>query len=89
MTTPASATGSDRSYRAQIHAAGLSEAQRRTEAILQLQAREIDMSDDDLVEILAEFEGNVAAADTYLAIQRDGLRRMYLGRVVKRRKGGR
>jgi hypothetical protein len=67
----------------------MSEAQRRTEAILQLQAKEIDMSDDDLVEVLAEFEGNVAAADTYLAIQRDGLRRMYLGKVVKRRKSGR
>lgn len=46
------------------------------------------MPDEDMVEVLAEFEGNVAVADTYLAIQRDGLRRMYLGKVVARRKGG-
>jgi hypothetical protein len=65
----------------------LSESQRRTEAILQLQDKEIDLSDEDMVEIVAEFEGNVAAADTYLAIRRDGLRRRWLRMVLERRRG--
>ena len=46
------------------------------------------MVDEDMVEVLEEFESNVAAADTYLAIQREGLRRRYLHKIVKRRKGG-
>ncbi|WWD19786.1 hypothetical protein CI109_104250 [Kwoniella shandongensis] len=71
---------------AEVSQAGLSEAQRRTEAILQLQSKEVDMRDEDLVEIMAEFESNVAAADTYLAIRKEGLRRLWLASVVKRRK---
>lgn len=74
-------------HQAQVQAAGLSEAQRRTEAILQLQEKEVGMADEDLVEILAEFETNVAAADTYLAIQREGLRKLWLGKVIKKRRG--
>ena len=70
---------------AEIYAAGLSDAQRRTEALLLLQ-RETDLRDDEVVDIMAEFEGSVAAADTYLAIKRDGLRRMWLMKLVKRRK---
>jgi hypothetical protein len=66
----------------------LSESQRRTDAIWQLQTRETHMVDEDMVEVLEEFESNVAAADTYLAIQREGLRRRYLHKIVKRRKGG-
>ena len=45
------------------------------------------MPDEDLVEVLAEFETNVAAADTYLAIQREGLRKLWLGKVIKKRRG--
>jgi len=72
-----------------VQTAGLSEAQRRTEAILQLQTKEAGMADEDLVEVLEEFETNVAAADTYLAIQRDGLRKLWLGKVIQKRKGRR
>ncbi|KAK8853360.1 hypothetical protein IAR55_004064 [Kwoniella newhampshirensis] len=71
---------------AEVSQAGLSEAQRRTEAILQLQSKELDMRDEDLVEVMAEFESSVAAADTYLAIRKEGLRKMWLASVVKRRK---
>ena len=46
------------------------------------------MRDDELVEVLAEFESNVAAADTYLAIKRDGLRKLYLDKILKRRGTG-
>ena len=69
------------------YSAEMSETQRRTRAILQLQARETDMSDEDLVEVIAVFEANVSAADTYLALQRDGLRRLYLKRIIKSRRG--
>jgi hypothetical protein len=74
------------SLSAEVYAAGLSEAQRRTEALLQLQTQDSDLRDEDLLEIMAEFEANVAAADTYLAIKRDGLRRMWLTKLVRRRK---
>jgi hypothetical protein len=86
--SPVASIAESATDKAQIHFAGLNEAQRRTQAILQLQNRETEMPDEDMVEVLAEFESNVAAADTYLAIQKDGLRRMYLGKVIKRRKGG-
>lgn len=65
--------------------AGLTEAQRRTEALLQLQLQESEMRDEDMVEVMAEFEMNVAAADTYLAIKREPLRKMWLANLVKRR----
>lgn len=65
--------------------AGLTEAQRRTEALLQLQLQETEMRDEDMVEVMAEFEVNVAAADTYLAIKREPLRKMWLTNLVKRR----
>ncbi|OWT37541.1 hypothetical protein J008_05032 [Cryptococcus neoformans] len=65
--------------------AGLTEAQRRTEALLQLQLQESEMRDEDMVEVMAEFEVNVAAADTYLAIKREPLRKMWLANLVKRR----
>ena len=71
---------------AEVQAAGLSDAQRRTEALQQLQNRETDLSDEDLIEIMAEFVANVAAADTYLAIKRDGLRRMWLLKLLQKRK---
>ncbi|WVF67279.1 hypothetical protein IAT40_002028 [Kwoniella sp. CBS 6097] len=75
------------SLSAEVITAGLTEAQRRTEAIIQLQNQENDtMSDQDLVEVMAEFEGNVAAADTYLAIKKEGLRKLWLMKIVKRRK---
>ncbi|WVQ94878.1 hypothetical protein IAU59_001962 [Kwoniella sp. CBS 9459] len=75
------------SLSAEVITAGLTEAQRRTEAIIQLQTQENDtMSDHDLVEVMAEFEGNVAAADTYLAIKKEGLRKLWLMKIVKRRK---
>ncbi|OCF34228.1 hypothetical protein I316_04179 [Kwoniella heveanensis BCC8398] len=75
------------SLSAEVLTAGLTEAQRRTEAIIQLQNQENDnMSDQDLVEVMAEFEGNVAAADTYLAIKKEGLRKLWLMKIVKRRR---
>lgn len=43
------------------------------------------MRDEDMVEVMAEFEVNVAAADTYLAIKREPLRKMWLTNLVKRR----
>lgn len=69
----------------EIQHAGLSDAQRRTQALLQLQ-QEQGMRDDELVEVMAEFETSIAAADTYLAIQKDQLRRMWLTNVVQRRR---
>lgn len=65
---------------------GLSDPQRRTEAILLLQRQEIDMTDEELCEVVAEFEGNVAACDTYLAIRKEGLRRLWLMSLVKKRR---
>ena len=62
------------------------EAQRRTQAIMQLQ-RESELSDEDVMEIMAEFETNIPAMDTYLALQRDSLRRKYLSSLVTRRSG--
>jgi hypothetical protein len=44
------------------------------------------MRDEDMVEVMAEFENNIAAADTYLAIKKDQLRRMYLRTIVQRRR---
>ncbi|WVR09599.1 hypothetical protein IAU60_006671 [Kwoniella sp. DSM 27419] len=84
--TPSASLTSLSSMSAEVTAAGLSEAQRRTEAVLQLQSQETHMPDEDLLEVMAEFEGNVAAADTYLAIKKEGLRRMWLQKIVKRRK---
>ena len=81
-----SASPSSSSLSTEVTSAGLSDAQRRTEAIIQLQMRETDMLDEDMVEVIAEFEANVATADAYLAIKRDPLRKMYLGSLVKRRK---
>jgi hypothetical protein len=69
----------------EVQHAGLSDAQRRTQALLQLQ-QEQGMRDDELVEVMAEFETSIAAADTYLAIQKDQLRRMWLTTVVQRRR---
>lgn len=60
---------------------------RRTDALMRLQAQETEMHDEDLVEVMAEFETNVAAADTYLAIQKEGLRKMWLLKLVARRRG--
>lgn len=73
------------SLSAEIHHAGLSDAQRRTQAILQLQ-QEPDLRDEDTIEVMAEFENNIAAADTYLAVKKDQLRIMYLKTIVQRRK---
>jgi len=73
------------SLAAEVQYAGLSDSQRRTQAILQLQ-QESEMRDEDMVEVMAEFENNIAAADTYLAIKKDVLRRMYLGTIVQRRR---
>jgi len=70
---------------AEVQYAGLSDSQRRTQAILQLQ-QESEMRDEDMVEVMAEFENNIAAADTYLAIKKDQLRRMYLRTIVQRRR---
>jgi hypothetical protein len=70
---------------AEVQYAGLSDAQRRTQAILQLQ-QESEMRDEEMVEVMAEFENNIAAADTYLAIKKDQLRRMYLRTIVQRRR---
>lgn len=70
---------------AEVQYAGLSDAQRRTQAILQLQ-QESEMRDEDMVEVMAEFENNIAAADTYLAIKKEQLRRMYLRTIVQRRR---
>ncbi|ODN73370.1 hypothetical protein, variant 2 [Cryptococcus amylolentus CBS 6039] len=63
----------------------LTESQRRTEALLQLQTVDADMRDEEMVEVMEEFEMNVAAADTYLAIKKEALRKMWLANLVKRR----
>jgi hypothetical protein len=73
------------SLAAEVQHAGLSDSQRRTQALLQLQ-QESEMRDEDMVEVMAEFENNIAAADTYLAIKKDQLRRMYLRTIVQRRR---
>jgi len=80
MTSPAPSA-----LAAEVQYAGLSDSQRRTQAILQLQ-QESEMRDEDMVEVMAEFENNIAAADTYLAIKKDPLRRMYLRTIVQRRR---
>ncbi|ORY22385.1 hypothetical protein BCR39DRAFT_562349 [Naematelia encephala] len=72
---------------AEIAAAGLNEAQRRTQALVRLQ-KETHLTDEEVVQIMEEFERNVATADTYLAIEgsREGLRRLWLGGLLRRRK---
>jgi hypothetical protein len=69
----------------EIQQAGLSDAQRRTQALLQLQ-QEQGMRDDELVEVITEFQDSIAAVDTYLAIQKDALRRMWLTNVIQQRR---
>nr|XP_019010507.1 uncharacterized protein I206_04977 [Kwoniella pini CBS 10737]OCF49288.1 hypothetical protein I206_04977 [Kwoniella pini CBS 10737] len=68
----------------------LSESQRRTNAIIQLQNQQenLELKDEELIEAIVEFEQNVNAADTFLAIQKDHLRKMWLAKIVKRRMGG-
>lgn len=67
-----------------VQSAGLSEPQRRSAAILMLQDRETDMADDDLVDIVTEFELNVTSADTYLALSKPGVRKVWLQRLLQR-----
>ncbi|WWC64784.1 uncharacterized protein I303_107396 [Kwoniella dejecticola CBS 10117] len=68
----------------------LSESQRRTNAIIQIQNLQetLELKDEELIEIIVEFEQNVSAADTFLAIQKDHLRKMWLSKIVKRRNTG-
>ncbi|WVQ74336.1 hypothetical protein IAR50_003935 [Cryptococcus sp. DSM 104548] len=80
MQTPLQASPSD-----PLFLSSLTESQRRTEALLQLQTIDADMRDEDMVEVMEEFEMSVAAADTYLAIKKEALRKMWLANLVKRR----
>jgi hypothetical protein len=64
----------------------MSEAQRRTEAVLLLQEHD-DMPDDDVLAVIQEFEENMAAVDMYLALRTDRLRIGYLKNLVARRMG--
>lgn len=70
----------------EIVRAGLSEAQRRTEAVLLLQEHE-DVPDAEVLIILQEFEENMAAVDMYLALRTDRLRVGYVRALVARRGG--
>lgn len=45
------------------------------------------MRDEDLLEVMSEFEENVTAADTYLAIKKESLRRLWLNKLVDKRRG--
>ena len=63
----------------------LTEDQRRTQAVIQLQS-EADLPEEDMVEVMDEFEVNVAAADMYLATKTPSLRSMWLKRLLARRK---
>ncbi|OCF77622.1 hypothetical protein I204_01616 [Kwoniella mangroviensis CBS 8886] len=73
----------------EITNAGLSESQRLTKAILLLQNQQdmYELKDEDLIEIFNEFENNINSADTYLAITKDHLRKMWLMKILKRRNG--
>ncbi|EIW72187.1 hypothetical protein M231_01839 [Tremella mesenterica] len=70
----------------EVRAAGLSEAQRRTQAILELQAGEKDLTDEEMVDIVSEFSGDIALADCYLALKRSGLRTMFVKKLLGKRK---
>ena len=69
----------------EVRVAGLSEAQRRTQAITNLQ-EETELADEDLVDIVNEFTNNIAQADAYLALKREPLRKLFLAKLIKRRK---
>ena len=68
----------------QVQAAGLAEPQRRSAAILMLQERETDLTDDELVDIVTEFELNITSADTYLALSKQAVRKLWLQRIIQR-----
>ncbi|WVW86350.1 hypothetical protein I302_108394 [Kwoniella bestiolae CBS 10118] len=71
----------------EITNAGLSESQRLTKAILAVQNQQetFELGDEELIEIFNEFESNMNSGDTYLAIKKDSLRRMWLMKILKRR----
>ena len=54
---------------------------------MQLQ-KESELKDEEVMQIMAEFETNIAAMDNYLALNRDSLRRMYLSNLLTRRTEG-
>lgn len=74
-------------YQYETQQAGMTDQQRRTQALIQLQTTETDMRDEDLLEVMSEFEENVTAADTYLAIKKESLRRLWLNKLVDKRRG--
>lgn len=68
----------------QVQAAGLAEPQRRSAAILMLQERETDLNDDELLDVITEFELNITSADTYLALSKQAVRKLWLQRIIQR-----
>lgn len=71
---------------AEVIQAGRPSAQRRTEALAQLNFKETGFKNEDLAKIVAEFELNSATCDTYWALKRGRLRRLWLSSLVKRRR---
>lgn len=72
----------------EVVTAGLSAAQRRTEAVLRLEHEEL--SDDDILTLLQEFEDNIEGVDVYLALRNKRVRAQWLKnkvRSVRSRKG--
>ncbi|WWC91894.1 uncharacterized protein L201_006843 [Kwoniella dendrophila CBS 6074] len=63
------------------------ESERRTEAIIQIQKQQeqLNLNDENLIEILIEFENNINAVDTFLAIEKDNLKTLWLNKIIKRR----
>jgi hypothetical protein len=61
----------------------LTESQRHTEAVVLLQEHP-ELGDDDTIALLHEFEVNVRAVDTFLALHKQGLRSKWLANKVAR-----
>lgn len=70
----------------EIIRAGFTDAQRRTEALLLLQDKETYLGEAGLLEVVSEFESNIASCDTYLAMKVEELRRQWIQRLLARRK---
>lgn len=65
----------------EVVAAGLTESQRRTEAVLRLENEEL--SDDDMLIVLQLFEDNIEAVDVYLALRKPRVRSQWLKNKVR------
>lgn len=54
----------------------------KQKAIVKVQKE--DLGDDDILSLIKVFQADVESADAYLAIERDGVRKLYLASCLKK-----